>query len=446
MIRLLCVCILLIVGIPPAIAQENDSSSASKWSKHFQLTVISQSHSGFPAAYSGDKSLGSDAEAWATSLTTTLYIGRKLWKGGTLYFNPEMSGGHGLSYATGVAGALNGETYRVGAVEPQLFIARAYLEQHIPLGNSDYEWVEDDVNQVRERVPTSRITLTAGKFAIADFFDDNAYAKDPRAQFFNWSVWANGAWDYPANTRGYTFGLVAALYKPHWAIRLSTVAVPRIANFHIMEYNGQAHSETLEFQHDLLVGKRKGMIRILANNTYSRAPSYADGIKAIPANDSFLLHVIAGTESNTRYGGHKFGLGLNMDQELTEEIGLFARAGWNDGKYASWAFTEIDNSINAGLSGEGKKWKRPDAVWAIAVVSNGLSNDHRTFLASGGYGFIIGDGRLNYGRESIMETYYNMLLSPHFWLTFDYQFVNHPGYNKDRGPVHVFGIRGHIEL
>ena len=436
----------MLMASTSALSQENDSTKSSPWSKHFQLTVISQIHSGFPAAYSGEKSLDHSVEPWAVSMTTTLFIGRRLWKGAAFYFNPEMSGGHGLSFATGVAGALNGETYRVGGVEPEIFIARAYLEQHIPLGNTDYEEVEDDFNQVKEKIPTSRITLSAGKFAVADFFDDNAYAKDPRTQFFNWSAWANGAWDYPANTRGYTFGLVAALYKPTWAMRFSSVAVPRIANFHTMEYNVHAHSETLEFQHNLLLNNRKGMIRLLANNTYSRAPSYADGINAIATQDTFLLNVIKGAEENNKYGGHKFGLGVNLDQELWNGIGVFTRMGWNDGKYASWAFTEIDNSFSMGTSIKGIPWKRPDDVWAIVFVTNGLSADHRTFLGNGGYGFIIGDGRQNYSRESILETYYSILLSAHFWLSFDYQFVNNPAYNKDRGPVHVFGFRGHIEL
>jgi high affinity Mn2+ porin len=435
-----------LISSPNAAAQSPDTTSPSPWTKHFQLTVISQSHSGFPALYSGDNSLGNAAEAWATSLTTTLFIGRKLWKGASFYFNPEMSGGHGLSYALGVAGALNGETYRVGAVEPQLFIARAYWQQHFALGNGGTEWLEDDENQVQEKVPVSRITIQAGKFAIADFFDDNEYAKDPRTQFFNWSIWANGAWDYPANTRGYTYGLVVALHQPRWALRFSTVAVPVIANYQKMEYNAHAHSETLEYQHDLKFNGRQGTVRLLATNTYTRSPSYAEGLKAIPSNDTFTLKVIRGAEKNNRFGGHKFGLGLNIDQELTDDLGFFTRAGWNDGKYVSWAFTEIDNSVNAGLSMKGSAWKRPEDVWALAMVSNGLSSGHRDFLAAGGYGFIIGDGRLTYGREFILETYYNILLSDHFWLTFDYQFVNRPGYNRDRGPVHVFGIRGHIAL
>ena len=446
MVKNLIVSIIFIYLKQFAFAQNSQDTSHSKWTNHFQLTFTSQKHAGFKAAYSGIKSLADSVEPTASSLTATLFLRKKLWRGAAFYFNPEVSGGKGLSFASGVAGALNGETYRVGAVEPSIFIARAYLQQHIALGNTTYDDVNDNVNQIKDKVPASRVTISAGKFSIADFFDDNAYSKDPRSQFTNWSVWANGAWDYPANTRGYTFGVVAELIKPTWAIRVSSVAVPRIANFRSMEYNVHAHSETFEYQHAISVNKRQGNVRFIASGFYSKAPLYADGIKAIAANDTFLLAVFQGRQENNKYGGKKYALGLNVEQELTNEIGFFSRLGWNDGKYSSWAFTEIDHTLNAGLSVKGIKWKRADDVAGIATVINGISNGHRNYLKSGGYGFIIGDGRLNYRNEQIIETYYNARASKNFWLTLDYQFVNNPGYNKDRGPVHVFGIRGHLEF
>jgi high affinity Mn2+ porin len=238
--KFLVTAIVLVASKQIVLAQNTeDTTSKTKWTNHFQMTVIAQKHSGFKSLYSGNNSLADTVEPTATSITTTLFLGRKLWQGAAFYFNPEVSGGNGLSFAEGVAGALNGETYRVGAVAPRVFIARAYLQQHIPIGNTTYEYAADDVNQVAGKIPTSRITISAGKFAISDFYDKNAYSKDARSQFFNWSLWSNGAWDYPANTRGYTTGLVAELIKPKWAIRLSSVAVPRIANFNLMEYNIQ---------------------------------------------------------------------------------------------------------------------------------------------------------------------------------------------------------------
>jgi len=421
--------------------------SPGKWTYHFQLTTIAQKHSGFKSPYTGNNSLADSVEPTALSLTSTLFLGRKLWKGAAIYFNPEMSGGKGLSFTKGVAGALNGETYRVGATEPQVFIARAYLQQHFAIGKPDYEDFPDDVNQVTDRVPSSRITVTAGKFAMSDLFDDNLYAKDPRTQFFNWSIWANGAWDYPADTRGYTYGVVAELVKPRWSVKISSVAVPRIANFHLLEYKiPKAHSETIELDHAFFIRNREGRATLLLSNTHSKAPSYKEGIQALNTKDSFVLDVISGNAENKSYGGKKLGIAANVEQKLTDRIGIFSRIGWNDGKDVSWAFTEIDRTFSVGLSIQGTGWRRPDDVIGVAEVTNAISKDHKEFLRGGGYGFIIGDGRLNYGYESIVEFFYNARLLNFLWSSFDYQFVNNPGYNKDRGPVHVFAVRVHVEI
>jgi len=420
--------------------------SSSNWTHHFQLTVVSQSHSGFAAKYSGKNSLENNVETGATSLTTTLFLGRKLWKGAAAYFNPEMSGGNGLSYSQGVAGALNGETYRVGNVEPQLFIARAYIQQNFALGKTKYSKVEDDINQVADNVPNNRITISAGKFAISDFYDDNAYSHDPRTQFLNWALMGNDAWDYPANTRGYTFGVVAEWYQNSWTVRLSSVAVPAIANAPKMEYRlGKAHSETLEIEKRYSINRQPGTVRFTISNSYTRAPSYQQGMQALATNNTFLLNVIDGNAEINTFGGKKFGLGLSAEQALNNDIGIFSRIGWNDGKHVSWAYTEIDQTASLGLSVKGTRWHRPADVAGIAGVLNGISKGHRDFLAAGGYGFIIGDGALNYGHEGIIEAFYNAYLFNNFWLSCDYQLVHNPGYNKDRsGPVNVFAIRGHI--
>lgn len=443
-------CLFLLLSITIAItvfSQYSRDSAVNKWSVHFQITVIAQRHSGFKAAYSGSNSLADTVEPTVTSLTGTLFLGRKLWKGAAFYLNPEISGGKGLSFTKGVAGALNGETYRVGATEPQVFIARAYLQQHFPLRNTGYENVTDDFNQVIEKLPTSRITISAGKFALSDFYDDNTYSKDPRTQFFNWSLWANGAWDYPANTRGYTYGLVAELFRPGWSLRLSSVAVPRIANAPEMEYDiTRAHGETIEFKHSLFIHKHPGSVGVIVSNSYTKAPTYKAGLKALADDDVFLLDVIQGNVEGKTYGGKKIGIGLNVEQELSDNVGIFSRAGWNGGKYVSWAFTEIDRTVNVGISIKGTRWKRPGDVLAVATVFNGLSAGHKEYLAAGGYGFIIGDGQINYGYENIIEAYYIYKMLKLFWLTVDYQLVNHPGYNKDRGPVNVFALRFHYEL
>ena len=447
-------CLLLTLSclsLAQAQAQTGPDSAAkpSPWSSHFQLTVINQYHSGFHAKYSGMNSLADTVEPGATSVTTTLFLGRKLWKNAAVYFNPELSGGRGLSSAVGVAGALNGETYRIGDPAPVVAIARAYLQQSFALGHSDKkDTLDEGPNQVADVLPAHRLTLSAGKFSMSDFYDVNTYSHDPRQQFLNWALMSNGAWDYPANTKGYTMGLVAELIQPAWALRLSSVAEPVIANHSSMEYVfGKAASQTAEFTENTKIGSHPGAIRLLFSYTQSRAPSYKEGLEAVKTDDTTVLNVIDGNAEGHSYGGHKTGLGLNVEQELTNNIGAFARVGWNDGQYATWAFTEIDRTVSAGLSFKGAPWKRPDDVVGVAGVVNGISAAHQAFLKAGGYGFIIGDGNLNYGHEAIVETYYSARLYQAVWLTFDYQFVNNPGYNKDRsGPVHVFAIKGHVEF
>ena len=442
-----CFVLSLLIGFVVS-AQTPDSAAPSPWSVHFQLTVITQAHSPFKAAYSGMNSLADTMEPSATSITTTLFMGRKLWKNAAVYVNPELSGGKGLSGSVGVAGALNGETYRIGDPQPVVSIARAYVQQVIPLGGDGYDDPADGVNQVAGKIPAHRLTLTAGKFSMSDFYDINSYSHDARRQFLNWSLMSNGAWDYPANTKGYTWGLVAELVQPGWAARISSVMVPSIANHPDMEYVfGKANSETLELEHKMTIGKRDGVVRLLFTYTESRAPSYKAGLAALKTGDSNLLNVISGNAKGTTYGGHKGGIGLNVEQPITDDIGFFARAGWNDGQYATWAFTEIDQTVQAGVSIKGTRWKRSDDVLGIAGVINGISAEHQAFLKAGGYGFIIGDGNLNYGHEGILEAYYNARLFANLYATVDYQLVNNPGYNKDRGgPVSVFAGRVHIEF
>lgn len=420
--------------------------SIKKWSYHFQLTAINQTHPSFNAKYSGDNSLNNVAEHKKLSLTTTLFLGGKLWKNGTLYFNPEIAGGSGISAAKGIAGFTNGETFRIGSTEPVLYIARLFFKQYIPLKNTGYDMVTSDANQVEEKIPTSRIVITAGKISLSDFFDNNAYSHDPRSQFMNWSLMSNGAWDYPADTRGYTQGFVAELIKPTYAIRFSSVVVPRKANGLQLDYKiTKAHSETLEVEKTFKT-KHPTTIRLLAFHTVSQAPTYSTTLREVKTGDSTSVDVYTGQTEWKKYGGVKYGFGVNAEKEISQTIGAFFKASWNDGKTATWAFTEIDRSISAGVNIKGNSWKRPNDNIGIAQVINGISKDHQDFLNAGLYGFIIGDGKLNYGAEAITEIYYQAKVTASFYISADYQFVNNPAYNKDRGAVHVFAVRGHIEF
>lgn len=430
------------------INRATEKDTIAGWSLHFQNTTVFQLHPGFNVKYSGDYSLNNAYEN-ATSNTTTFFVKRKLWKNTSFTFNPEITGGNGLSKTKGIAGFTNGEIYRVGSAALTPFVARAYLQQIIPLQNSSFDIQTSDQNQLAGKLPASRLVITAGKFCISDFFDNNQYSRDVRTQFLNWSLMGQGAWDFPADVRGYTTGVVVELIKPAWAIRFASVEVPKMANALPMEWNWKgANSETIELEkHWKTKTGLAGVIRTTAFVTYSRAPFYKDAIAGMGKDDSSLNAVITGESEGTKYYGAKYGFGINLEQEINKSIGLFARYSWNDGKTASWAFTEIDRSIQVGIEMNGNSWKRKKDAWGIAIVINGLSPDHKNYLEAGGYGFIIGDGKLNYGTEKICETFYRYCVNSFVQLSADYQMVINPAYNKDRqGPVHVFSIRLHFEL
>lgn len=440
-IALLSVCTLTILHTS---AQTDDALLRdSGWSYHLQFTGILQGHPNFHAPYTGQNSSTPQHER-AYSVTTTAYLGRRLWTGAALYFNPEMAGGKGFGSTLGIAGFPNGETFRIGNPEPTVYVARIFLRQHIFLDKEHYEDIPGDANQVAERVSTTRITLTAGKFSLGDFFDNNNVSHDPRSDFMNWALMSNGAYDYAANTRGYTYGFVAEYVRPGWTLRLGTALEPKYANGPELDWHyTHTNSQNLEWEKRYAIHQRKGVLRLLAFYNTNKGPRYRDVITAKLNGSDTSMDVLIGKA----YGGKKYGFGINAEQELSSMINAFLRLGWNDGKNATWAFTEVDNTISGGIRIYGKSWKRPSDNIGLALLSNGISNDHRDFLAAGGYGFMLGDGQLpHYGRENIAELFYQCHLLYNIWATLDYQLVDNPAYNKDRGPIHVFAARAHIEF
>lgn len=427
-------------------AQSNDADALLKdsgWSYHFQFTGILQGHPTFHAPYTGQNSLTPGHER-AYSVTATAYLGRRLWKGAAIYFNPEMAGGKGFGSTLGIAGFPNGETFRIGNPEATVYVARIFLRQHIDLDKEHFEYIPDDANHVAERVSTTRITLTAGKFSVGDFFDNSGVSHDPRSDFMNWAFMNNGAYDYAANTRGYTYGFVAEYVHPGWTLRLGTALEPKFANGPELDWHyTHTSSENLELEKRYSLHQHKGTIRLLTFYNINKGPLYKNAIDAKQDGSDTSMDVIYGKD----YGNKKYGFGINAEQELSDIISAFLRLGWNDGKSATWAFAEIDNTVSGGIRVYGKGWKRSSDNIGVALLSNGLSKDHRDFLAAGGYGFMIGDGQLpHYSRENIAEVFYQCKLLYNLWATLDYQFVDHPAYNADRGPVHVFSARAHIEF
>ena len=435
----------LLFAVNTVFAQGDTTSNAQKtddqrFNLHFQTTYIYQYKPAINAAYTGAHSFEAGEENH-NSLTATLYLGARLWKGCELYINPEIAGGSGLSQAFGLGGSTNGETFRVGDPSPTLYLARAYIKQTFPIGK-EIATQTDFQNQLIGSIPAKYFQLIIGKYCIGDFYDNNNYSNSPRTQFMNWALMNNGAWDYAANVRGYNYAVTAILQLDNIAFKSGLALLPTVANGPNLNENiGEAYGINTEVVKNYTLKGQSGNLRILG---YYNSGSFGDYKQALNHLDYDGKPDFAPTR---KPGNHKFGFGINADQQLNESLGLFARLGWNDGKTETWCFTEVDQTFSTGFLLNGKKWKRPDDNLGGAILINGLSDDHKKFLAAGGLGFELGDGRLTAGTENVLELFYNIKpFSKPVWITGDYQFILNPGYNKDRGPANVFSLRAHIEF
>jgi high affinity Mn2+ porin len=419
---------------PSAPAAPLAAAAPAGWTFHAQTTFIEQMHPGFDAPYSGANSLDPNQE-WKHTLSLTLFLGHTLWPGAAIYYDPEVTQGEGLSDTTGIAGFPNGEGSRASSVTPAYDTARLFIRQVVNLGGTA-AMADDAENQISQVQDESRLTFTVGKFSATDVFDNNSYSHDPRTQFLNWALVDDGAWDYPADGKGYTGGFTTEWTLPTRTLRYGIFMEPKVANeLPLDDRIDRAYGQAFEWEERFTAGRRAGALRALVFWNRAHMGSYQAALDGPSPPDVTL----------SREYRSKTGAGLNGEQEVADGVGLFARAGFDDGHTETWAYTEIDRSASAGVSFNGKRWGRSDDTLGIAGVANGLSALHREYLAAGGYGFIIGDGRLNYGPEEILETYYNW--TPEKWLmiALDYQFVQNPGYNRDRGPVNVFAVRLHAE-
>ncbi len=404
------------------------------WTVHAQSTFIDQWHGDIRSPYSGPNSLDSQAES-AHTWTVTAFLGRALWTGAGIYFNPETSQGSGLSGSVGVAGFPNGEATHGGAGNLVSYTtARLFLRQTFGLGG-ERERIDDDQNQLSGEQDVNRVTVTVGKFAASDLFDGNAYAHDPRTQFLNWSLMDNAAWDYPANAKGYTGGAAVEWNRPADTARYGFFLEPAEANGFALDYNpAKSWGQVLEWEHRYSIDGHAGTLRPLVYWNRTHMGGYAEALQA--------AHPDVTLSRSTR---SKAGGGISWDQEITGAFGAFGRVGYSDGRAETWAFTEVDRAASGGLSWKGAGWGRADDTFAVAAAVDGLSSLHRRYLAAGGEGFIVGDGRLRYGTEDILEAYYNYQAAKWLLLTLDYQYIGNPGYNRDRGPVSVLGFRLHAE-
>ncbi len=424
-----------------SVKQENitrlPTYTYERFSIHFQTTYIYQYKPRFDAAYSGSNSLQPEEEK-QNSLTATLYLGARLWKGAELYLNPELAGGSGLSGAFGLGASSNGETFRVGDPAPTLYLARLYLCQTFAIGKHGDNDVAGGPNALMGHEPANYLRFYIGKLSLGDLFDNNDYANSPRTQFMNWCLMNNGAWDYAANVRGYTYAFVPVLHSGNMTYKLAFASLPKTANGADLNTDpGEAYALNAEVERTYKLHGKEGSLKLLAFHNQGIMGRYTDALQNSMAPDVTAV----------RASGHsKTGFGINLGQQLGKYTGIFARAGWNDGATETWVFTETDLSLSTGINMSGDRWKRKHDFAGLAIAVNGLSKDHREYLARGGLGFQLGDGKLQYANETALELFYNYMLTQQIWFSADYQFIANPGFNSDRGPVNVYSIRFHAEL
>jgi hypothetical protein len=413
-----------------------------------QYTFVRQNQTPLRSPYEGPLSLYPSGDTQSTH-TIGLYLGWAPTDWAQLYLDTEKFMGAGVSGATGLGGLTNGDVVREGAagLKKEFYIARSYLRLMLPMGDT-LTRAEHAQDQIPGLEAATRLEFKFGRLAVPDDFDRNRYAGSTRTAFMNWSLWENTAWDYAANTRGYSDGFVFGYISPRWSLKYGVYRMPVFANGQTLESSfSLARGENLELT--LSPWNTGAIVRLLAYRNTARMGNYRDALAVAVANGTTPSIV-----ADDQEGRRKYGYGLNAEQPIADqgETGMFLRLGWNDGRTESFAFTEVDRHLSVGGQVSGVHWRRAEDRLGIALVSEGLSAEHRNYLAAGGSGFLLGDGRLNYGPEQILEAYYRaqwmgstgpfpvrLQLSP------DFQYIRHPGYNEDRGPARFWALRLHLE-
>jgi high affinity Mn2+ porin len=418
-------------------------SETSRYWISGQANIVLQWHPEFPSKYSGKNSLQSQAEN-GTSKVYTLYLGYELTSTTEVFLDMESAGGHGLSNALGLAGVTNLDVVRNTTLSQDPYVARLMLRQIIPLGDDRIDAERDNLN-LATSLPARRIELRLGKFSMVDFFDVNTWGSDSHLQFLNWTVDNSGSYDYAANTRGYTDGAMVEYDDHWWSARFAEALMPKIANGINLDADlARARAENLELEaRGKPIAHRAGTVRLLGYLNHADMGNYREAIDDYLAGPKTSPPDIIATR---RQGRHKYGFGLNFEQEITSQVGVFGRLGWSDGHNESFAYTEDDRTLELGGFAKGDSWRRGNDRAGVAFVANGIVADHQQYLALGGLGFLLGDGGLTYGNEKIVEGFYTAHLWRGFFASFDLQHINNPGYNQARGPVTVPALRLHVDF
>ncbi|HYZ31518.1 MAG TPA: carbohydrate porin [Crenalkalicoccus sp.] len=414
----------------PSLAALQDRLEEAGWLVRGQATFVLQGYPNIHSPYRGENSLGPVGNARNT-LSTDLVLGRRLWQGAEVVLDASVTRGFGVSDTHGVAAFPNNEAFVLGSTGPYLYVPRVFVRQTIGL-SADTIALDGDPLRFTGPLPRERLTITAGKFSVWDVFDDNRYAHDARAQFMNWALVGAGAFDWAADARGWTWGVALEWENETWAVRTGAFMMPRRANGLSLDpaltRAWQVLAELDRFWH---IGDRPGAARIIYGATRARLNSwgdlFADGFDTFPQNPK-------GYRTKNQ-------VALNLEQEITPALGVFARLSWNDGRTENFSFTEMDRAVSGGLSLSGLAWGRPEDTAGLATNIGWISSGRRRYLEAGGIGFIIGDGRLNDAPEWVTEAYYDLRIAAGVNIALDYQFVLNPAYNADRGPVHFLGFR-----
>ena len=407
-----------------------------------QTNFIFQTHPPFHAAYSGQNSLNPHYEK-ATSRVMTLYTGVRLNNSTELLVDIEEAGGAALSTGLGLAGAPDLDIVRNPLLSKAPYLARGMIHKVFALSKDKVE-NERNALSLFDELPRRRLEIRFGKFSMVDFFDQNSVGSDTHLQFTNWTVDNNGAYDYAADTRGYTVGVTVDYEDGNWGLRFGEGLMPKVANgIDLVWRPWQVHAENFEYElRRGVIPKKAGVVRVLAFTDYANMGIYRDAVAQFEKG-------LVSAPDITRHPWHitrKYGFGINLEQNLIRDLTAFARFGWNNGKTESFAYTEVDQTFAGGLGANGAMWHRRQDRAGLAFVTNAISKDHQTYLADGGYGFLIGDGALHYGRENIVEAFYNAHVWRGIYVAPGLQHIVNPGYNRDRGPVLIPSFRLHLEF
>jgi len=407
-----------------------------------QANFIFQTHPPFHAPYSGPNSLGPNYEK-ATSRVLTLYTGVRLNDSTEILLDIEEAGGTALSTGLGLAGNTDLDIVRNPLLSKAPYLGRGMIHKVFALSQDKVENQRSFLSLFDE-LPRRRLELRFGKFSLPDFFDVNSVGSDTHFQFNNWTIDNNGAWDYAADTRGYTVGITADFEDRNWGFRFAEALMPKVANgIDLVWKPWQAHAENFEYEFRRgVIPKKPGAIRLLAFTNYANMGIYRQAISNFEAGLTPAPEITNHPWHITR----KYGFGINLEQNLTRYLTAFARFSWDNGKTESFAYTEVDQTFSGGLGASGAWWHRKQDRAGLAFVSNAISKDHQTYLADGGLGFLLGDGHLNYGRENIVESYYTIHAWRGIYFAPGVQHITNPGYNRDRGPVLVPTFRAHLEF